>query len=145
MVEAHGQQDWISQVCEGVARLVDTAVRQWSGSVPPLPGIPLDRGGRYHYPPVTEKNVHEHIKQNPAADARHAHVPTNPASVSRAKAAFAAAQRAFMQAMQTQDPSMFAQAGSQISDFAKEAGVADPMNGAPPSEPDNHSVSVQLW
>lgn len=64
---------------DGVLRLVQTALRQFSAP-PPVNGLPLTGNGKgYFFPPVTEQNVHEHIKNNPAANSRHQRADEEPA------------------------------------------------------------------
>lgn len=124
LVAEYGQVEWIAQVQEGVARLVNTAVQQWSGIAPPSGNaIPLAAGGAYTHEPITEVGVQEHLKANPAAHQGNVAAPQDPRVVARAQAAH-----------QAQQPQQFAEI----------AGVLDPMDPGRPPDEDGGTVPV-LW
>lgn len=136
MVAQFGQQEWISQVQEGVARLVTTAIQQLAQSQgPAMNEQPLGAGGQYLYAPITEHNAQQHVAQNPAAHESHLGRPGNAQQANAAQAAYEAAQRAYAQAMQQQGVPQqvqgLQQATAGMDQFAQLAGVADPRQPQP--------------
>ena len=137
LVAGFGQQEWISQVQDGVARLVDTAVRQLAQTqAPAVNEAPLGQGGQYAFAPVTEHNAQQHVAANPAADQRHLGVPQNPAAANQAQAAYEAAQQQYAEAMGAtgvpQQVQAVQGATQQMDQFAQLAGVRDPNQPPPP-------------
>lgn len=127
---------------EGVARLVDTAVRQLAQSQGPGGNeAPLGQGGHYLYAPITEHNAAEHIAQNPAAHQSHLGSPSNAQAANAAQQAYQRAQQQYAQAAAQQGAAQqvqgLQQANAGMEQFAQLAGVADPRapQPAPPQPP----------
>lgn len=146
LVASFGQQDWIAQVQDGVARLVDTAVSQLAQTqAPAMNEQALRHGGQYAFAPVTEHGVQQHIAANPAADQRHLAVPQNAAAANQAQQAYEAAQRQYAEAMQAPAVPQQVQgvqgATQQMEQFAQLAGVRDPTQpSTSPPVPDRQTV-----
>lgn len=124
---------------EGVARLVDTAIRQLAQTPGPATNeMPLGGGGQYGFAPITEHNAQQHVAANPAAHQSHLGAPSNAQAANAAQAAYENAQRQYEVAMQQagiqQQVAGLQSAAVGMDQFAGLAGVRDPMAPQPPSQ-----------